>query len=34
MPIPEASNYPEAFDLEEINQVLQEVDEIEWWDDL
>ena len=25
---------PEAFDLEEINQVLQEIDEIEWWDDL
>lgn len=25
---------PEAFDLEEINQVLKEIDEIVWWNDL
>ena len=24
---------PEAFDIEEINQALQDIDEIEWWED-
>jgi len=25
---------PEEFDIEETNQVLQEIDEIEWWDEI